>query len=108
MLVPVETGLDPSVVIPPSTETENKSTEPTITPAAQLAPEDHYQLKTPPELEMQVPVETRLDPSVVIPPSTETDHESKGPTIASESQLSTAVSSQTHVAVCVCFDLRLR
>ncbi len=37
ILVPVETGLDPAVVIPPSTETEHKSTEPIIAPAAQLA-----------------------------------------------------------------------
>ncbi len=37
MLVPVELGLDPYVVILPSTETEHKSTEPTIAPAAQLA-----------------------------------------------------------------------
>ena len=37
MLVPVEPGLDPSVAIPPSTETEHKSTEPPIAPAAQLA-----------------------------------------------------------------------
>jgi hypothetical protein len=54
MLVPVEPVLDPSVVIPPSTETEHKSTEPPIAPAAQLAPEDHNQLKNPTELEMQV------------------------------------------------------
>ena len=33
----VAPGLDPSVVIPPSTETEHKSTEPTIATAAQLA-----------------------------------------------------------------------
>jgi hypothetical protein len=37
MIVPVELGLDPSAVIPPSTETEHKSTEPTIAHAAQLA-----------------------------------------------------------------------
>jgi hypothetical protein len=37
MIVPVEPGLDPSAVIPPSTETEHKSTEPTIAHAAQLA-----------------------------------------------------------------------
>ena len=30
-------GLDPAVVIPPSTETEHESTEPTITPESQLA-----------------------------------------------------------------------
>ena len=70
MLVPVDTGLDPSVVIPPSTETEHNSTEPTIAPEAQLAPEDHTQLKNPPELEIQVPVEPGLDSSCVIPPST--------------------------------------
>ena len=66
----METGLDPSVVIPSSTETEHKSTEPAIAPAAQLAPEDHYQLKNPPRLEMQVPVEPGLDPSSVFPLST--------------------------------------
>ena len=37
MLVPVELGLDPYVVILPSTETEHKSTEPTIAHAAKLA-----------------------------------------------------------------------
>ena len=76
MLVPVETGLDTSVVIHPSTDTEHKNTGPIIAPAAQLAPEDHSQLKKPPELEMQVPVEPGLDPSSVSPPSTETKHES--------------------------------
>ena len=45
MLVLVEPGLDPSVVIPPSVETEHKSIEPIIAPVAQLAPEDHSQLK---------------------------------------------------------------
>jgi hypothetical protein len=37
-------------------------------------PEDHSQLKDPPECGMLVPVEPGLDPSVVIPPSTETEH----------------------------------
>jgi hypothetical protein len=41
--VPVETGVDPSVVILTSTETEHKSTEPTIDPAAQLSPDDYSQ-----------------------------------------------------------------
>ena len=45
MLVPVKTGLDTSVVIPPSTDTEHKNRVPIITPAAQSAPEDHSQLK---------------------------------------------------------------
>ena len=82
-------------LIPPSTETEHKGTEPTIAPAAQLAPEDHSQLKRPPELGMLLPVvPAGLDPAVVIPLSTETEHESTEPTIASESQLATAVSSK--------------
>ena len=67
MLVPVEPGLDPSVVIPPFKKTKHKSTEPTIAPASQLAPEDHSQLNNPPDLGMQVPVEPGLDPSFVIP-----------------------------------------
>ncbi len=82
----VEPSLDPSVVIPPSTETEHKSIEPTIAPTAQLAPDNHSQLKHPPELGMQVPVDPGKNHYVVILPSTETDHESKDPTIASESQ----------------------
>ena len=82
MLVPVEPDLDPSVVITSSTETEHKSTEPTIAPAAQFALEDHSQLKHHPKLEMLVPVEPGLDPSVVILPSTETEHKSTEPTIA--------------------------
>ena len=51
---------------------------------------------------MQVPVEQGLDPSVVIPPSTETEHERTEPTIASESQLATAVSSKIPVATKRC------
>jgi hypothetical protein len=43
---------------------------------------------------MQVPVEPGLDPSSVIPLSTETEHESTEPTIATESQLATAVLSK--------------
>ena len=35
--------------------------------------EDHSELKHPPKCEMLVPVEPVLDPSVVIPPSTETE-----------------------------------
>jgi hypothetical protein len=97
MLVPVKTGLGTSVVIPPSTETEHKNRVPIITPAAQSAPEDHSQLKNPPELEMHVPVEPGVDPSSVIPPSTGTEHESTKPTIASESQLAFAVSSKIPV-----------
>ncbi len=38
---------------------------PTIAPTA---PEDDSQLKSPPELGMQVPVEPSKNPSVVIPP----------------------------------------
>ncbi len=38
MLLPViPAGLDPDVVIPPSTETEDKSTEPTIAFKSELA-----------------------------------------------------------------------
>ena len=74
MLLPVEPGLDPSVVIPPPTQTEHKSIKPTIAPTEQLAPEDHSQLKHPPELGMKVPVEPGRNPSVVIPPSTETKY----------------------------------
>jgi len=37
MLLPVVPGLDPAVVIPPSTEIEQNILEPTIAPAAQLA-----------------------------------------------------------------------
>ena len=51
---------------------------------------------------MQVPVEPELDPSVVIPPSTETEHKSTDPTIASESQLATTVSSKIPVATKHC------
>ena len=91
MQVPVESGRNPSVVIPPFAETEHKSTEPTIAPTAQLAPEDHSQFKNPPELEMLVPVEMGLDSSSLIPPSTGTEHESTEPTIASKSQLATAI-----------------
>ena len=94
----MELFLDPSVATPPSTETEHKSTEPTIAPAAQLAPEDYSQVKHAPELGMLVPVEPDSDPSVVIPPSTGTEHKSTEPTIASESQLATAVSSKFPVA----------
>ena len=65
-------------------------------------PEDHSQLKHPPELGMQVPVEPGKNPSVVIPPSTKTEHESKDPTNASESQLATAVSSKISVATKHC------
>ena len=43
---------------------------------------------------MQVPVESDLYHSVVIPPSTETEHVCTEPTIASKSQLATAVSSK--------------
>ena len=97
MLVPVEPGSDPSVAIPPSKETEHKSTESPIAPTAQLAPEDHSHFKNLPELGMQVPVEPGLNPSDVIPPSTETEHESTDPTIAPESQLANAVSSKLPV-----------
>ncbi len=85
------------VVIPPSTETKHKNRVPIITLAAQSAPEDHSQLKNPPELEMHVPVEPGVDPSSVIPHSTGTEHESTKPTIASESQLAFAVSSKIPV-----------
>lgn len=98
MQVPVELGLDPSVVIPPSTDTEHESTEPTIAPKAQLAPEDRSHLKNPPEWGMQVPVEPGLDPSLVILSSTETEHDIIEPTIASESQLATAFISKKNVA----------
>ena len=37
-------------------------------------PEDHLQLKNPPECEILVPVKPGINPSVVIPPSTETKH----------------------------------
>ncbi len=38
MLLPVvPAGLDPAVIIPPSTETENRSRDPTIAPESQLA-----------------------------------------------------------------------
>jgi hypothetical protein len=47
-------------------------------------------------------VEPGLDPSVVIPPSTGTELESTKPTIASESQLATAVSSKIPVATKCC------
>jgi hypothetical protein len=100
MKVPVEQGLDPSVVIPPSTETEHKSTEPPIAPAAQLAPEDHNQLKNPQELEMQKPMEPGLDPSSVIPPTIGTERVSTEPTIALESQLATAASSTIPENIC--------
>jgi hypothetical protein len=54
-------------------------------------PEDHLQLKNPPECEMLVPVEPGLDPSVVIPPFKETKHKSTEPTIAPAAQLASAV-----------------
>ena len=37
LLQVVPAGLDPAVIIPPSTETEHESTDPTITPESQLA-----------------------------------------------------------------------
>ncbi len=98
MLLPVKLGLYPSVVIPPPTEIKHKSIEPTIAPTAQLAPEDHSQLKHPPELGMLVPVEPGLDPSVVILPSTETEHKSTEPTLAPAAQLASAIFSKDPVA----------
>ena len=47
---------------------------------------------------MIVTVEPGLDPSAVIPPSTEPEHESTELTIASEAQVATAVSSKIPVA----------
>jgi hypothetical protein len=113
MLVPMKECLDNPVGIPPSTKSKHKSKEP---PIASTAPEDHSQLKSPPELGMQGPVEPSQlksppelgmqvlvepskNPSVDIPPFTETDHESKNPTIASKSQRGTAVSSKIPVAL---------
>ena len=61
-------------------------------------PEDHSQLKDPPECGMLVPVEPGLDPSVVIPPSTETEHKSTEPTIAHAAQLASAILSKEPVA----------
>ena len=61
-------------------------------------PEDHSQLKDPPECGMLVPVEPGLDPSVVIPPSTETEHKSTEPTIAHAAQLASAILSKYPVA----------
>ena len=61
--------------------------------------EDPPQLKNPPKLEMLLQVlPVGLDPAVVIPPSTETDHESKEPTITPESQLAIVASSKDLVA----------
>ena len=50
-------------------------------------PEDHLQLKHPPECEMLVPVDPGLDPFVAIPPSTETEHKSTESPIAPTAQL---------------------
>ena len=61
-------------------------------------PEDHSQLKDPPECGMLVPVEPCLDPSVVIPPSTETEHKSAEPTIGHAAQLASAIFSKYPVA----------
>jgi hypothetical protein len=94
----------PKVVLnraPPGTEKKRMAKTDKKTKKTQKSkknPEDHSQLKSPPELEMQVPVEPGRNPSVVIPPSTETELESADPTIASESQLATAVSSKIPVA----------
>ena len=59
--------------------------------------EDPPQRKNPPVLGMLLPVVPAcVDPVVVIPPSTKTEHESTEPTIAPESQLSTSVPSKDH------------
>ena len=65
-------------------------------------PVEPSQLKSPPELGMQVLVKPSKNPSVVILPCTETDHENKNPTIASKSQQETAVSSKIPVAAKHC------
>ena len=57
-------------------------------------PEDHSQLKDPPESGMLVPLHPGLDPSVVIPHSTETEHKSKEPTIAHAAQLASDILSK--------------
>ena len=62
------------------------------------SPEDHSQLKDPPECGMLVPVEPDLDPSVVIPPSTETEQKKTEPTIACAAQLASAISSKDPIA----------
>ena len=59
-----------------------------------MTPENHFQVKHPPEERMLLPVVPGLDPAVVIPPSTETEQESTEPTIAPAAQLATAVSSK--------------
>ena len=57
--------------------------------------EDPPQLKNPPKSGMLLQVlPVGLDPVVVIPPSTETEHESTETTITPESQLAIAVSSK--------------
>jgi hypothetical protein len=61
-------------------------------------PEDHSQLKDPLECGMLVPVEPGLDPSVVIPLSTETEQKSTEPTIAHAAQLASAIFSKDPVA----------
>ena len=62
--------------------------------------EDPPQLKNPPELGMLLLA--GLDPAVIIPPSSETKNKSTKPTIASESQLASAVSSKDPVATKRC------
>jgi len=89
MLLPVVLGLNPAVVIPPSTETEQGKTV-----SDSDIDNDHSQLKNPPEKGMLMLV----DPALVNSPSTETENKSIEPAIAPESQLATAVSSNIPVA----------
>ncbi len=72
--------------------------KPKKTQKSRKNPEDRLQLKNPPECEMPVPVETGLDPSVVIPPSTETEQKSTEPTIAHAAQLASAILSKYPLA----------
>ena len=91
-MLPVVPGLDPAVVIPPSTETEQESTEPITAPVAQLATavssKDPFVSKFPQgkQIPMQSAKSNTLTSASLSDPKPATNHTQDGSTVEDEDE----------------------